>query len=99
MLKTGKVRKDVENLIPRLKLVHANNFGEGNCTTSFKNFPSEHQCNDLCCAFGLQPLVPAASGPKYGDAWSRCRPLLVLLGENVCLSLTTSSSSMSQTSL
>ncbi|OJA19582.1 hypothetical protein AZE42_13237, partial [Rhizopogon vesiculosus] len=36
-----------------------NNFGEGNCTTSFKNFPSEHQCNDFCCAFGLQPLVPA----------------------------------------
>ncbi|KAG1834130.1 hypothetical protein EV424DRAFT_1468689 [Suillus variegatus] len=35
----------------------ANNFGDGNCTTVFDNFKSEHKCNKICCVFGLQAFM------------------------------------------
>ncbi|KAG0704748.1 hypothetical protein DFH29DRAFT_801414, partial [Suillus ampliporus] len=37
-----------------------NSFGDGNCTTGFKNFKSEHQCQQFCRSFGLQTFISAS---------------------------------------
>ncbi|KAG1737366.1 hypothetical protein EDB19DRAFT_1636950 [Suillus lakei] len=34
-----------------------NSFSDGNCTTAFKNFESEHQCQQFCHSFGLQTFI------------------------------------------
>ncbi|KAG2343300.1 hypothetical protein BDR05DRAFT_884866, partial [Suillus weaverae] len=53
------------NLLTNYQIITSSNFmnsfSDGNCTTAFKNFESEHKCQQFCHSFGLQAFISASS--------------------------------------
>ncbi|KAG0702888.1 hypothetical protein DFH29DRAFT_804275, partial [Suillus ampliporus] len=60
MVYLSDLQGDVDYLTDMSCSDFMNSFSDGNCTTAFKNFESEHQCQQFCRSFDLQTFISAS---------------------------------------